>query len=999
MEQDPFAQYAVAPAPKPAPQPDPFAAYAVTKPEAPPDKRSFWEKALDTVIPTGLRVGGAVAGGAVGAFGGPIGVVAGGAAGSGVGETAAELYEQWRGQREDLNPWQIATQTGLGAIPVVGRAGGTIARNVIGRGVQGGVMGGVSSAATELAEGRTPTLGGVATGTALGTVLGAGAGRLESRALAGRAARSLVDDIPDAAPAAPAAPAPKPRISAEEYLRLKAERESASSTPAPEIVNTTEKHVAPPLRKIEQTAKAAGKPIPEQQPLDAARIKGEEDFLATQPEPFRDGLSQILENRRHFDAQRRGVQPVERTNELAKWIQVERQKALPKGTALNAEELTAYKNAVASASDEVTDLSTKVRAGEASPRDQARLLQATQEQVALLANAMGARAEAGRALNSLKGMAELIESGDGIAMAAFLKEAKRAGLDPMKLAAEFATKTTPQEKLEFIQGLRKTKAYDWASGVFYSNILSGPRTHIRNIVGNFSNAVFRSVAHTAAVPVDMTRAALPGRTREVFAGEVGARAQGLAVGIKQGIDDAWHALREGFTRNQLETFDVARKELPGKGANPLNWTGRALEAMDQFFYSVNYKSDLYARLYAKGHKEGLRGKALDTQIAKWALDPPKDVKVASHREALRSVYKEDGGKWVEAAMTAKNKVKALNFVIPFARTPGNIIRQGIEATPLAAMTKQTRDALKAGGREGSEAVARMATGTAALAGLAWWAGMDNISGSGPSKPAERAALMEDGWLPNAVRFEIGGKPTWIEFSYFTQPLSTALFALANAKDKWQQGEEFDPMKVAVSSASAVMDQSFLSGASDLNNALSDPDRYFNQFLERQVQGWVPFSGAARNVAQAIDPVVREPKGIAESAQAIIPVASKSLDPKIGRLGQTIERAGGPAVRVLSPANVGRGGDDPIIAELNRLNVKSLGLPPKVLEETARFPRIELTVEERRQVGQATKAALERLFSRAGFRSLDEERAKDLIRTEVQQARSRAYQQIRLARQR
>src|SRR5512145_3526 len=58
MDQDPFAQYAVAPAPKTepkpdpfaayaAPQSDPFAAYAVTKPEEDAAAPSMWERVKD----------------------------------------------------------------------------------------------------------------------------------------------------------------------------------------------------------------------------------------------------------------------------------------------------------------------------------------------------------------------------------------------------------------------------------------------------------------------------------------------------------------------------------------------------------------------------------------------------------------------------------------------------------------------------------------------------------------------------------------------------------------------------------------------------------------------------------------------------------------------------------------------------------------------------------------------------------------------------------------
>jgi len=141
--------------------------------------RGIFERAADAVIPTALRIGGTVAGGVLGAAAGPAGIIAGGAAGSGIGETAAELYETWRGDRSGINPKQIATQTALGAVPLGGRAA-SIARNVARRAAQGGVMGGAATAMTSAAEGQRPTGGDILSGAALGTVVGAGAGRLEA---------------------------------------------------------------------------------------------------------------------------------------------------------------------------------------------------------------------------------------------------------------------------------------------------------------------------------------------------------------------------------------------------------------------------------------------------------------------------------------------------------------------------------------------------------------------------------------------------------------------------------------------------------------------------------------------------------------------------------------------------------------------------------------------------------------------------------------------------
>jgi hypothetical protein len=184
---------------------------------APVDNRSVFGKTADAVIPTALRVGGAIGGGILGGVVGNLpGVVAGGAGGSGLGEIAAEGYEDWRGLRgtdeageglfDDINPNQVAVQAALGAVPVVGKAG-SLGKTMLNRGMQGAVLGGAGAVATPLAEGELPTLGGVALGAGLGGVLGAGGGALEARSLRRAAAPQVEAPPPAATPHMPSGPA------------------------------------------------------------------------------------------------------------------------------------------------------------------------------------------------------------------------------------------------------------------------------------------------------------------------------------------------------------------------------------------------------------------------------------------------------------------------------------------------------------------------------------------------------------------------------------------------------------------------------------------------------------------------------------------------------------------------------------------------------------------------------------------------------------------------
>jgi hypothetical protein len=127
----------------------------------------------DTLVSGGLRFGVPIVGGIVGAGLGPIGAAAGGGLGAGLGETLAEAWEKGRGLRKDINPYQIATQSALGAIPMPGVGkGASLAKAVLGHAAQGGVMGGTATAATSLAEtGELPDLGELLKGVGVGAAM------------------------------------------------------------------------------------------------------------------------------------------------------------------------------------------------------------------------------------------------------------------------------------------------------------------------------------------------------------------------------------------------------------------------------------------------------------------------------------------------------------------------------------------------------------------------------------------------------------------------------------------------------------------------------------------------------------------------------------------------------------------------------------------------------------------------------------------------------------
>ena len=1106
MKQDPFASMPDAPK---APVAEPFASMPDAK-VPPPDKRSIWEKALDTVAPPALRIGGAVVGGAVGVIGGLPGVIAGGAAGSGLGETAAQSFEKSRGLRDEINPLQIATQTALGAIPVVGRTATPI-RTALSRAAQGAALGGASDVATKLAEGEMPTVGGAARGAALGAAIGGPFGALEARAVkraapaapptpasrvaalpAGRSQETRAVPFPQADPkqaelavrsrlpnfeirevkiadllatqpevsVASVQPHLSGRIMAPAEVKIVEGRANApvvvqhngqlfladgthrvvaswarGEQTVPAVVFQTaakpsavtqpsdllrepaataalaSAHPPPSTRQIERLADAISSPIPAQRSIPPSK-QVEELMAAKFPEEQREQMLEIIRSNGGFEAQRRGVQSDARRDALAAFVEVPKG-SLPKGTTFNDVETVALGSAVAGANARVQRLASQAQLnrnrGVTDLAADGELELALQEQTALLQNWLGVRAEAGRALRAHDALKQILNSNDVTALREALKH--QSIRDLPDFSAQWAKLKTPQTQLEFIRSHQKLTKWQALEAVRYANILSGVKTSLRNVLGTGVNAAFNAASHVGAVGYDIAESALTKRPRTTYIGEISPKAQGAIIGMKQGLDDALFTLKNGYAPRYLRqgslTFDLPRPELRGGGKNPFNYPGRFLEAQDQFGLAVAFKSELQGRLFAKarsaGEQQGLTGQALDDAVAKqvadWTLAPPPDIAKAAEEQALRVLFREEPGAFVKKLIDIRAEGgvagKVLSCVAPFIKIPANLARQSVEAAPGGAfLTAHGRKALAAGGRERAEAAGRMMTGTAGLATLAYWAANGKISGNGPRDPEERAALIEAGWRPNAVK--VGDH--WVDYTIPFQSISVPLAVIANAWDRYRETGDvpvFEKVwRAALGTGGSILDQSFLTGVSQLNAALNDPKRAAGQFGRSAAQSYVPFSGLSRNVAQALDPVIRDAKTPIEAVTSIMPGLSESVAPRLTLFGEPAERPGDPISRGFSPVTVSKESDDRLIKELNRLNVTSLGAPPKTIPRTNRDPAITLTVAERQRLGRAVREALTRLFVNPGWTQIDDERARAYIERAVAAARAGVREEIR-----
>ncbi|HUE86206.1 MAG TPA: hypothetical protein VMO26_09025 [Vicinamibacterales bacterium] len=530
---------------------------------------------------------------------------------------------------------------------------------------------------------------------------------------------------------------------------------------------------------------------------------------------------------------------------------------------------------------------------------------------------------------------------------------------------------------------------------------AGPPKQHEHQFGHLGYMVRRDTPRAVAAAVTAVR----GTPRTVRLEELPSQAVGAVAGLERGFRDFAFTMRHGMTpgalsrgveAGELGKFDVPRVEFAGGALNPFNVPGRLLNATDALFRSIARNMELYGLAHAQAKAEGLTGPRFLQRVADLRSGQSAEGAALGQQAdtfATRSVFQEQTGPFASWLRLGAQRFPALSFVIPFIKTPANILRQGLEFSPAGAVMQAARQE----GRAGRQAQARVVLGTGAAGALAYFAATGRLSGDGPRDRAQRAALMENGWRPNSVR--IGD--TWVSYSLF-QPVSVQAAIIANAYEGWQeQGAKADPSTLDAigqtffRSINSFLSQSFLSGLSDFLEAVADPDRSLGRVAGRTASGFIPLTGAVRTVQQAADPVVRQPQGIAETIAGGIPGLSESVEPRISRFGDVVTRDGGPVRRAADPFNVSGVQADPIAQELARL-----GLDVDVPSDRLAVPggqaltrEQETAVKQRR--GQAVRTVLERVMQSVAYQRLGDEGKVAVLERAISRARTRTSERLRV----
>ena len=618
-----------------------------------------------------------------------------------------------------------------------------------------------------------------------------------------------------------------------------------------------------------------------------------------------------------------------------------------KGDPLNAEQSVAARQLWAASADKLSQVAKEASANPSEANLFAfRKMLATH--YAIQNEVIAARTETARALASWRipagGSAERFRD---ISQALEANGGSEVTRDMADRVAKLANAGMYEELDNFVQRGVWARTRDAMQEAWIMGLLSGPKTHIVNAMSNTAVVFMQMYERKAAEIIS----SILGNSGGVQAGEAMTQWFGLTQSWKDGLRYAAKSAKTGevgFGMSKVElprtgsitseAFNLSSETWAGRAVdgigNIVRIPGRALAASDEFFKTIGYRMELNAQALRQAagevHAGVIPADGIKARVAELLENPPENLRMSAVDQALYQTFTNSPGKLAQGLQSLKAQFPALTVILPFVRTPANILKYTFERTPLAPLMSSVRADIAAGGARQDLALARLSTGTALMMVAADMAMSGTVSGSGPKDTSERQALERTGWQRNSIK--VGDR--W--YAYNRLDPAGSLLGLAaemveilnNSEDEDTEEGVGEAAVAAIASISAtVMSKTYLSGIADLFEAISDPKRYTETFVQRLVGSTVP--AIVGEAARTADPYSREVFGMLDAIKRRTPGLSDNLPLRRDIWGRpvTYQSGLGWAYDVFSPIYTKPAKAEPVDDEMLRLG-KAVSMPSK-----------------------------------------------------------------------
>ena len=468
----------------------------------------------------------------------------------------------------------------------------------------------------------------------------------------------------------------------------------------------------------------------------------------------------------------------------------------------------------------------------------------------------GSAADTGRKLQALS-----IKAGDESVRSALLKEIGKVEKNTDLIVREAAKVdwNNANSITNFYRKFVKPSTMEILDEYRYNNMLSNPRTHIRNA---FSNLIQTFVTR----PATLIATGKPVEAAQYYQGAL------------KGLPEAVEAFKKSFTgKTPITKPDIG---LISSGKLPKFFTipTRAMEATDRFFSTLIKGGEL-----ARGATPKQAEEAAEYSLFRAGLFPEGQGKLLNAIDSLTA--------WTYKAP------KAVRWFVPFIRTPMNFAKQWIEYSPAGLATLP-------GAAKKKEQLAKTLIGSAIAAIGAKFALDGNTTWSVPTDPKQKELFYASGRKPFSVK--IGD--TWVPMMY-AGPFAMALALPAavryyndESRTSLTDSQVKKLTQSVMSMAEFLSGQTFLEGINNFVKFFSgDVDYSLPGNLAFTAGQLIPQEGLVRYISTIVDPIYRKGKTFGEGLKKNIPLLSKTLEPYTTPTGELSRRE---PINYILPYDVG-----------------------------------------------------------------------------------------------
>ncbi len=612
-----------------------------------------------------------------------------------------------------------------------------------------------------------------------------------------------------------------------------------------------------------------------------------------------------------------------------------------------------------------------------APADEARLLHQVQVHAAVQAEVKGAQTEIARALQAMSVLKD--SARENFKEFADLKRQFGGNSKNGQQFTKFMDDILDSHSLEDLNAKVRWTRWERAKMVFIeytiNSMLSSPKTHAINVMSNTLNTFLYSADRILGGAYRLLSQGDRAAWREARIDMVSKMTR-----LGEASKLARQAWRDGapVTDKKQRIEFLTRQAIGMEGdsflARAINLLGtivrvpgRMLITGDEFFKAINRNAEIDVLAFRRADEEALAAgfeygsKKYEASVARTVreLTDPDNMTNAAREIRGQAIEKSRLTTFQESARTnlgrgAERFVNAnaafkLIFA-PFFRTPMNILRQGLlDRTPLGLITTAAREELRHGSPTvRAEAVARMSSGVAMMAGAWYLFGSDEdapiqIVGKVPFDSSAKAANVKD--------YSIKLGDNWYQINRL-DPLGMWLGLVADFKSHAEHNdndeETFAFGQAAVAAfMNNVTNKTWAKSLADLmemsegisTNKPATIERAINRFTAGEFGKLIPQLFKSTSSAFVEDPTAAETWSVMDNLSRQLPVFNSDLPRRHDALGREIPLSAG-VTAIFNPFATSATRDDPVDAEMFRL-----GFTIRPIQKTLGGGSVELTVEE------------------------------------------------------